>query len=150
MKTCVVTFGAAIDGKWTVETQGRNGSQTQTLTLKADGSRLTGSLDGGQGGPAEIKEGKIDGMNVSFKVSRAGRGDAEQIIQLRRHGDGRRSEVDTRWGGGRQRRTTGTGVQAREVGVPRPINSLAAHIKNRQPCTHTQGLICSKELSSRV
>jgi len=79
MKTCVVTFGGAIDGKWTVETQGRNGSQTQTLTLKADGSRLTGSLDGGRGGPAEIKEVKIDGMNVSFKVSRAGRGDAEQI-----------------------------------------------------------------------
>jgi hypothetical protein len=61
----MVTFGAAIDGKWTVETQGRNGSQTQTLTVKADGSKLTGSLDGGRGG-AEIKQGKIDGMNVRF------------------------------------------------------------------------------------
>lgn len=74
----MIALGAAIDGKWTVETQGRNGPQTETLTLKADGSRLTGSLDGGRGGPAEIKEGKIDGMNVSFKVSRAGRGVAEQ------------------------------------------------------------------------
>lgn len=75
---CMIALGAAIDGKWTVETQGRNGPQTQTLTLKADGSKLTGSLDGGRGGPVEIKEGKIDGMNVSFKVSRAGRGGAEQ------------------------------------------------------------------------
>lgn len=48
------------------------------MTVKADGSKLTGSLDGGRGGPVEIREGKIDGMNVSFKVSRAGRGGAEQ------------------------------------------------------------------------
>jgi hypothetical protein len=67
--TSMVTFAAAIDGKYTAETPGRGGGAptTNTLTLKADGSNLTGSLDGGRG-PTDISEGKIDGMNVTFKV----------------------------------------------------------------------------------
>jgi hypothetical protein len=76
--TCMVLMAAAIDGKWTAETQGRNGPQTQTLTLKADGSKLTGNLDGGRG-PADISEGKIDGSSVSFKITRAGR-DGASIV----------------------------------------------------------------------
>jgi hypothetical protein len=76
--TCVLTLGADIDGKWTVQTQGRNGAQTQTLTLKSDGSTLTGSLQGGRGGSVDITEGKIDGANVSFKVTRAGRNGGNQ------------------------------------------------------------------------
>jgi hypothetical protein len=70
--TGLATLGAPIDGKWTVEVQGRKGAQTQTLTLKSDGGKLTGSLDTGRGGATEITEGKIDGMNVSFKATRAG------------------------------------------------------------------------------
>jgi hypothetical protein len=73
-----LTWGADIDGKWTVQTQGRNGAQTQTLTLKFDGAALTGSLDGGRGGAVEITEGKMDGANVSFKVTRAGRNGGNQ------------------------------------------------------------------------
>jgi hypothetical protein len=67
----MVTFAAAIDGKYTAETPGRGGGAptTNTLTLKADGATLTGSLDNGRG-PADISEGKIDGMNVTFKVVR--------------------------------------------------------------------------------
>ena len=76
--TAMVTFAAAIDGKWTVTTEGRQGPQTQTLTLKADGTKLTGSLDGGRGGPTDITEGKIDGTNVTFNVVRAGRDGAAQ------------------------------------------------------------------------
>jgi len=78
--TCMIAFGAAVDGKWTAQTEGRNGPQTQTLTLKADGSKLTGSLDAGRGGPVDIMEGKIDGMNVSFHVMRAGRDGNTQTI----------------------------------------------------------------------
>jgi len=74
--TGLVTMGAPIDGKWTVQVQGRNGAQTQTLTLKSDGAKLTGSLDSGRGGATDITEGKIDGMDVSFKASRAGRNGA--------------------------------------------------------------------------
>jgi hypothetical protein len=61
---------ADVTGKWTYEQQGRGGAQTVTLNLKADGSNLTGSMEGGRGGPAEISNGKIDGDNISFDVVR--------------------------------------------------------------------------------
>jgi hypothetical protein len=78
--TCMVVLGAAIDGKWTVQTEGRSGTQTMTLTLQSDGSNLTGNLAGGRGGSVEITEGKIDGANVSFKVTRAGRDGGTQTV----------------------------------------------------------------------
>ena len=68
--TLWVSFAADIDGKWTGQVQGRNGPQTQTLMLKADGNTLTGSVQGGRGGPVEISNGTIDGNNVSFTVVR--------------------------------------------------------------------------------
>jgi hypothetical protein len=68
--TLWVSFAAEIDGKWTGQVQGRNGPQTQTLMLKADGNTLTGTIEGGRGGPVQITDGKIDGGNVFFKVIR--------------------------------------------------------------------------------
>ena len=68
--TGLVLLAADIDGTWTAETQGKNGPQTQTLTILSKGGELTGKLDNGRGGPADIAEGKIDGANVSFKVTR--------------------------------------------------------------------------------
>jgi hypothetical protein len=67
---CCIALAADIDGKWTVEVQGRGGTQTQTLTLMAVGSNLTGSLDAGRSGAVEISGGTIDGSNVSFKIIR--------------------------------------------------------------------------------
>jgi len=64
-----MVFAADVTGKWTFEQQGRNGAQTVTLTLKADGSNLTGSISG-RGGDTEITNGKVDGSNVSFSVVR--------------------------------------------------------------------------------
>lgn len=68
----LAAFGAGVDGKWTAEVQGGKGPQTQTLTLKADGEKLTGTLEagGGRGGPVEISEGMIHGNDVMFKVVR--------------------------------------------------------------------------------
>lgn len=66
----LAVFAADVTGKWTWEQQGRNGSTTQTLTLKMDGSNLTGSLDGGRG-PTDISNGKVDGNNVSFTIVRS-------------------------------------------------------------------------------
>jgi hypothetical protein len=63
-------LAADIDGKWTAEVQGRNGTLTQTLILKASGSELTGTLEGGRGGVVDISDGAIDGSKVSFKVVR--------------------------------------------------------------------------------
>lgn len=67
--TSWVALAADIDGTWTAQVQGRNGPQTQTLTLKADGATLKGSLDGGRGA-ADISNGKIAGADVSFSLVR--------------------------------------------------------------------------------
>ena len=74
----------AVTGKWVSETPGRDGTPRQTTyNLKADGAKLTGTVlqpMGGRGGggggappaptPAPISNGKVDGNNVSFEVTR--------------------------------------------------------------------------------
>ena len=72
--TLWTSFAADIDGKWTGQIEGRNGTRTQTLILKASGNTLTGTLEGGRGRAAEISDGVIDGDNVSFSVVREFRG----------------------------------------------------------------------------
>lgn len=77
----VVAFGAMaadISGKWTAEQPGRNGGppRVTTFNFKVDGNKLTGDMTGGMGRqgaaptPIAISDGKIDGDNVSFKVTR--------------------------------------------------------------------------------
>ena len=69
-------FAADVSGKWTGQVQGRNGAQDVTVTLKADGAKLTGTVLGGGGGRGgggapqarEISDGKVDGANISFTV----------------------------------------------------------------------------------
>ena len=65
-----MAIAADVDGKWVAEVQGQKGPQTQTLTLKAAGDKLTGTLDAGRGGPADISEGMVHGNDVMFKVVR--------------------------------------------------------------------------------
>ena len=68
----VVTFtamAADVSGTWTGEQQGRNGPQTVTLNLKAEGNTLNGTITG-RGGETAISDGKVDGDNVSFTVTR--------------------------------------------------------------------------------
>jgi hypothetical protein len=80
----VVIAADAITGKWVYETQGRDGTPRQTtMDLKADGANLTGTVlqpMGGRGGggggtppapqPTQISNGKVNGNNVSFEVTR--------------------------------------------------------------------------------
>jgi hypothetical protein len=72
-------FAADVTGKWTYEMAGRQGGNPRpvTLNLKADGSKLTGTVSGmmGRGGGGggtppdmEIMNGKVDGNNVSFET----------------------------------------------------------------------------------
>lgn len=75
-----VALAADVSGKWTYQQPGFQGGDPipVTITLKADGSALTGSVPGmgrgGQGGqPTEITNGKVDGDKVYFEVKRAGR-----------------------------------------------------------------------------
>jgi hypothetical protein len=64
----------AVDGKWAGEVQGGRGPQQITVTLKADGGTLTGSITGGRGGEVAIKEGTISGTTLKFKSTQMGRG----------------------------------------------------------------------------
>jgi len=72
----VAAVAADVTGKWVAQVAGRNGTQEVTFNLKADGSKLTGTVTGGMGGrggggapqPIEISDGKIDGDAVSFAV----------------------------------------------------------------------------------
>jgi len=68
--TLWVSFAADIDGKWTAQIQGRRGPRTEILMLKATDNGLTGSLQGGRGGPVQISNGAINGADVSFSVVR--------------------------------------------------------------------------------
>jgi len=81
---CVLTFAAMaadVSGKWTFEQAGRQGGNptTTTITLKVDGSKVTGTVSrpgrGGQGTTdTEISEGTVSGSTVTFKTSQDMRG----------------------------------------------------------------------------
>jgi hypothetical protein len=66
--TSFAALAADVTGKWASEAMGKGGPQT--FTLKQDGSALTGTVQGGRGPASEIKNGKVDGDNVSFEVTR--------------------------------------------------------------------------------
>ena len=65
----LAVFAADVTGTWkgSIETPG--GTFDNTFILKADGAKLTGTLQGGPGGELKIEEGKIDGDKVSFAVN---------------------------------------------------------------------------------
>lgn len=61
-----IAAAADVTGKWTADIPGRNGNtQTTTFNLKADGAKLTGSVEN-QRGASDIADGKVDGDNISF------------------------------------------------------------------------------------
>jgi hypothetical protein len=63
-------FSADVDGKWTGEIEGMDGNKISiNYTFKADGATLTGSTSGPDGSQIAIKDGKIDGSNISFSVT---------------------------------------------------------------------------------
>ncbi len=67
-----VVSAADATGKWTASSQAPDGTtRTQTFDLKADGAALTGTVSGGRGEPTPIQNGKVDGDNISFEVTRS-------------------------------------------------------------------------------
>ena len=70
-----VAMAADVTGKWVYEQPGRGGGNpTQvTMNLKASGSTLTGTVvrpgRGGDPMESQITDGKIDGNNISFKIT---------------------------------------------------------------------------------
>jgi hypothetical protein len=87
--TCaILALGAAVQvqaqdkkadptGTWTWSTPGRDGGaeRKSTLKLKLEGDKLTGTLaapgrQGGESREATIEDGKLNGDEISFKVTR--------------------------------------------------------------------------------
>lgn len=60
---------AAVDGSWEGTVSGPQGDFPMSFTFKVDGTKLTGSTMGFDGTPVPIKDGKIDGSNISYAVS---------------------------------------------------------------------------------
>jgi hypothetical protein len=74
---------AKVDGKWNIEITTQRGTQMQTLTLKTEGGKITGTVEGmGRGGPTTtpIEDGALSGSTLTFKTKQMGRG-GEQVQQ---------------------------------------------------------------------
>jgi hypothetical protein len=62
-------FAADVDGKWTGTVSTPNGDFPVSFSFKADGAMLNGSMAGPDGSDIAIKDGMIDGANISFWLS---------------------------------------------------------------------------------
>jgi hypothetical protein len=62
----VSAFAADVDGKWTGNISTPNGDFPVAFNFKADGPTLNGTMAGPDGGDIAIKDGMIDGANISF------------------------------------------------------------------------------------
>ena len=61
-----LAWAADVTGKWTAQVPGRGGQTRETtFNLKAEGTKLTGTVSGMQG-DVPITDGKVDGDNISF------------------------------------------------------------------------------------
>ncbi len=68
--SAAAAMAADVTGTWTAETKAPDGSTFQlTFAFKQDGATLTGSVQGPQGDPLEITNGKVDGDKFTFDVS---------------------------------------------------------------------------------
>jgi hypothetical protein len=65
----VSAFAADVDGKWKGTLSTPNGDIPIGFTFKADGAALAGSMTGMDGNDIAIKDGAIDGTNISFSVT---------------------------------------------------------------------------------
>jgi hypothetical protein len=63
-------WAADVTGKWTGQMAGPdgNGGFEISFAFKQDGAKLTGTVQGPQGDPIEIADGKVDGDKISFVV----------------------------------------------------------------------------------
>jgi hypothetical protein len=67
--TALPAVAADVDGKWSGSITTPNGDVPVGFTFKADGAMLTGTTTGPDGTDVPIKDGKVDGSNISFIVS---------------------------------------------------------------------------------
>ena len=62
-------FAADVDGKWSGTVSTPMGDIPVAYEFKSEGTTLTGTTLGIDGGSVPIKDGKVDGNNISFNVT---------------------------------------------------------------------------------
>lgn len=68
--TASTARAADVTGNWTAEMTTPDGNSFQlSFTFNQDGAKLTGTVQGPQGDPIEISNGKVDGNKITFDVS---------------------------------------------------------------------------------
>jgi hypothetical protein len=73
--TAASALAADVSGKWTWTLMFQDNQIMQTLELKQEGEKLTGTITGRNNQKIEIKEGKVTGNDVSFVVIRERNGE---------------------------------------------------------------------------
>ncbi len=64
----VTALAADVSGKWTAESQGRDGqTRTTTFNFKVEGEALSGTISGMQG-ETPISDGTVKGEDLAFNV----------------------------------------------------------------------------------
>jgi hypothetical protein len=83
-----VAWASDVNGKWTAQVPGRQGAtQETTFTFKVEGDKLTGTVSGQQG-ETPISDGKINGDEISFTVTRERQGNTiKQLFKGKVAGD---------------------------------------------------------------
>jgi len=72
-----VLLATDISGKWT----GTGGQGPEwVFNFKADGSKVTGTMQGGDGKERPINEGKLEGNTLSFSVDSEWQGQAIKLV----------------------------------------------------------------------
>jgi hypothetical protein len=69
-----------LTGAWKGQFDFNGNAVPLTFDLKANGEALTGSVTGLPAGVAEIKDGKIQGANISFSVMSEYQGDPIKLV----------------------------------------------------------------------
>jgi hypothetical protein len=64
---------AKVAGTWTMMNEGRNGVQTNTLTITQDGGTIKGTMKGMNGMEIPLENGTVMGNAIDFTVTRMGR-----------------------------------------------------------------------------
>jgi hypothetical protein len=78
--SALAVFGADVNGKWTYEMQTRDGQKREaSMTLKAEGDKLTGTVQGRQG-DRPIENGKINGDEISFEMTVNMGGESRKLL----------------------------------------------------------------------
>ena len=77
---------ANVAGKWEMQSEGRNGTMTQTLTITQEGGTIKGTLTGRRG-DAPL-EGTVTGTKVSFTVKRQNQSGDTMVLEYTATADG--------------------------------------------------------------